>query len=87
MALFTFHTAVSWFINSVLDDFKRFQNSVVMGKLSADPMHASLNSVKPLFFQEIRVVSCGHEFHLKCVDPWLLTNYTCPLCMLNIVGK
>lgn len=37
--------------------------------------------------QEIRVVSCGHEFHLKCVDPWLLTNYTCPLCMLNIVER
>ncbi|XP_028396738.1 E3 ubiquitin-protein ligase znrf3-like [Dendronephthya gigantea] len=37
--------------------------------------------------QEIRIVSCGHEFHLKCVDPWLLTNYTCPLCMLNIVER
>lgn len=38
------------------------------------------------FVKDVRVVSCGHEFHLKCVDPWLLTNYTCPLCMLNIVG-
>ncbi|XP_046841239.1 E3 ubiquitin-protein ligase ZNRF3-like [Xenia sp. Carnegie-2017] len=37
--------------------------------------------------EDVRVVSCGHEFHLKCVDPWLLTNYTCPLCMLNIVER
>ncbi|XP_027101358.1 RING-H2 finger protein ATL70-like [Coffea arabica] len=23
---------------------------------------------------------CGHFFHLKCVDPWLKLNPTCPVC-------
>ncbi|XP_037458641.1 RING-H2 finger protein ATL46-like [Triticum dicoccoides] len=23
---------------------------------------------------------CGHAFHLNCIDTWLLSNSTCPLC-------
>uniref|UniRef100_A0A671L396 RING-type domain-containing protein n=1 Tax=Sinocyclocheilus anshuiensis TaxID=1608454 RepID=A0A671L396_9TELE len=37
--------------------------------------------------QELRIISCAHEFHKECVDPWLLQHRTCPLCMHNIMGK
>ncbi|XP_001624061.3 E3 ubiquitin-protein ligase ZNRF3 [Nematostella vectensis] len=37
--------------------------------------------------QDLRIVPCRHEFHKECVDPWLLSNFTCPLCMLNIVER
>uniref|UniRef100_A0A673BMP2 RING-type E3 ubiquitin transferase n=1 Tax=Sphaeramia orbicularis TaxID=375764 RepID=A0A673BMP2_9TELE len=37
--------------------------------------------------QDLRIISCAHEFHKDCVDPWLLQHRTCPLCMHNIMGR
>jgi len=30
------------------------------------------------------VVKCQHLFHAKCLEPWLETNNTCPLCRIEI---
>uniref|UniRef100_A0A670KI52 E3 ubiquitin-protein ligase RNF43 n=1 Tax=Podarcis muralis TaxID=64176 RepID=A0A670KI52_PODMU len=35
--------------------------------------------------QELRIITCFHEFHRHCVDRWLLERQTCPLCMFNII--
>ncbi|XP_061072549.1 E3 ubiquitin-protein ligase RNF43-like [Conger conger] len=37
--------------------------------------------------EDLRIISCAHEFHKECVDPWLLQHRTCPLCMHNIMGE
>lgn len=28
----------------------------------------------------VRRLSCGHEFHLNCIDQWLAKKKTCPYC-------
>lgn len=29
---------------------------------------------------EIKFLSCTHNFHAKCIDKWLETKNTCPIC-------
>ncbi|KAH9331627.1 hypothetical protein KI387_003735, partial [Taxus chinensis] len=28
---------------------------------------------------------CGHAFHLECIDHWLASNTTCPLCRTSLL--
>ncbi|XP_006890585.1 PREDICTED: E3 ubiquitin-protein ligase ZNRF3 [Elephantulus edwardii] len=37
--------------------------------------------------EELRVIPCAHQFHKKCVDPWLLQHHTCPHCRHNIIEQ
>lgn len=32
-----------------------------------------------------RELSCNHKYHKKCVDAWLKTNFTCPICRKSVI--
>eukprot|EP00039_Didymoeca_costata_P000496 m.45829 g.45829 ORF g.45829 m.45829 type:complete len:492 (-) comp10299_c0_seq1:1484-2959(-) len=34
---------------------------------------------------ELRTLPCLHEFHSHCIDPWLESHRTCPLCARDIL--
>lgn len=35
----------------------------------------------------VRVRSCNHVFHSNCIDAWLSSHTTCPVCRANLVPK
>ncbi|XP_047341369.1 RING-H2 finger protein ATL74-like [Impatiens glandulifera] len=38
--------------------------------------------------ERIRILpGCNHEFHMKCIDRWLLTNSSCPNCRQPLVAR
>lgn len=32
----------------------------------------------------MRVLLCGHKYHIHCIEEWLEENVTCPLCKINL---
>ena len=36
--------------------------------------------IEKLVSKKTQIVHCGHEYHHECIEKWLKTDNTCPLC-------
>jgi hypothetical protein len=36
--------------------------------------------------QDVRLLSCFHQFHVECIDTWLMEKSTCPTCKFNLAS-
>ena len=34
--------------------------------------------------QAVKWPKCGHTFHPKCIEPWLMNNPSCPMCRTEL---
>lgn len=33
---------------------------------------------------QMKVLNCGHNFHMKCVWKWIVKNPSCPICRISV---
>jgi hypothetical protein len=37
--------------------------------------------------ETVRALPCCHSFHMHCIDPWLSSNHTCPVCKHDLLPQ
>ncbi|KAK9691863.1 hypothetical protein RND81_09G225000 [Saponaria officinalis] len=70
--------------SSVIETFPKYPYS---GSLGGDPEECGVCLGAFLEKELLRMLpKCGHVFHSDCVDPWLRSHATCPLCRANLLS-
>ncbi|XP_014511880.2 RING-H2 finger protein ATL70-like [Vigna radiata var. radiata] len=63
----------------------QFSKTKLCGSTSSSSSSCSICLMDYKDRDSLRVLpACGHFFHVKCVDPWLRINMTCPVCRTPI---
>ncbi|XP_027936356.1 RING-H2 finger protein ATL70-like [Vigna unguiculata] len=63
----------------------QFSKAKLCGSTSSSSSSCSICLMDYKDRDSLRVLpACGHFFHVKCVDPWLRINMTCPVCRTTI---
>lgn len=69
---------------SVIDALPVFHyKDIIMGL--KEPFDCAVCLCEFLEHDKLRLLPlCGHAFHIDCIETWLLTNSTCPLCRATL---
>ncbi|KAJ4813944.1 hypothetical protein LUZ62_026510 [Rhynchospora pubera] len=74
-----FHLHDSGLDQTIIDSLPVFLYEEILGP--KEPFDCAVCLCEFLKEDRLRLLpGCGHAFHLDCIDTWLLSNSTCPLC-------
>jgi len=75
------------------------EKGVDQGDLQQLPIHTFTNAISKensecsicqelyVLGDKIRTLPCFHNFHQRCIDPWLKTKTSCPVCLKSVVNS
>ncbi|KAG8391456.1 hypothetical protein BUALT_Bualt01G0189700 [Buddleja alternifolia] len=70
--------------NSLLDSLPLFTFRSVTGNLTGGDCAVCLSKFEP--HDQLRLLPlCCHAFHADCIDTWIVSNRTCPLCRSTVL--
>ncbi|XP_007018124.2 PREDICTED: RING-H2 finger protein ATL11 [Theobroma cacao] len=74
---------------SVIESFPTFLYSTVKGlKIGNDTLECAVCLNEFEDDETLRLIpKCSHVFHPDCIDAWLLSHSTCPVCRANLAPK
>ncbi|CAH9088077.1 unnamed protein product [Cuscuta epithymum] len=80
-----FHLHDSGLDQAFIDALPVFMYKQVVGP--KEPFDCAVCLSEFLENDKLRLLpTCGHAFHINCIDTWLLSNSTCPLCRGTLFG-
>ncbi|RZR71231.1 hypothetical protein BHM03_00004205 [Ensete ventricosum] len=78
-----FHLHDSGVDQSFIDSLPVFQYNSIVGL--KDPFDCAVCLCEFQSDDKLRLLpGCSHAFHLQCIDTWLLSHSTCPLCRRSL---
>ncbi|KAL0552317.1 hypothetical protein IC582_011425 [Cucumis melo] len=81
-----FHLHDAGVDQSFIDTLPVFLYKAIIG-LKLDPFDCSVCLCEFQPNDKLRLLTkCSHAFHMDCIDTWLLTHSTCPLCRASLVS-
>ncbi|KAL3815226.1 hypothetical protein ACJIZ3_016494 [Penstemon smallii] len=70
--------------NGMLDSLPLFTFGSVTGNLTGGDCAVCLSKFEP--HDQLRLLPlCCHAFHAECIDAWIVSNMTCPLCRSTVL--
>jgi hypothetical protein len=82
-----FHLHDAGVDQTFIDALPVFLYGAVVGAGGKDPFDCAVCLCEFGMEDSLRLLpTCGHAFHVPCIDAWLLSHSTCPLCRGSVLA-